>query len=105
MVVTQRCEMGQAHRKLSLEGAEIIAAQALAFLAAESARLSQFLALTGLTPDDLREQINTPELLSAALDHLARDEPLLLVFATSAQIPPGSVGEALYLLQEAKRRT
>jgi hypothetical protein len=96
--------MARAHRKLSLEAAETLAARALAFLAAEPARLSQFLALTGLAPDDLRRQIDTPELLSAALDYLARDEPLLLVFAASAPVAPEAVGEALSVLQAAKRR-
>jgi hypothetical protein len=96
--------MARAHRKPSLDTAETLAARALAFLAAEPVRLSRFLALTGLTPDDLRRQIDTPELLSAALDHLARDEPLLLVFAAGAAVAPDAVGEALSVLQEAKRR-
>jgi len=96
--------MARARQKLHLEAAEAIAAQALAFLAADPVRLSRFLVLTGLSPADLRERIDTPEVLSAALDHLARDEPLLLVFAASAPIAPEAVGEALSVLQEGKRR-
>ena len=91
-------------RKLNLETAGAIAAEALAFLAAEPARLSRFLVLTGLGPDDVRERIGTPELLSAVLDHLAQDEPLLLVFATGARLAPEAVGQALSVLQEASRR-
>jgi len=96
--------MVRVRQTLQLETAEGIAAQALAFLAAEPARLSRFLALTGLRPDDVRGQIDTPELLSAVLDHLAHDESLLLVFAASAQLEPEAVGQALAALQESKRR-
>jgi hypothetical protein len=86
------------------QAAEEIATRALAFLAAEPAQLSRFLALTGLEPTDVRNQIDSPELLSAVLDHLARDEPLLLVFAANAQLPPEDVGRALAVLQEATGR-
>jgi hypothetical protein len=84
--------------------AEALAARALAFLAAEPAQLARFLALTGLGPDDIRRQIGSPELLAAVLEHLAHDEPLLLVFAAEAHLPPQDVGRALAVLQEGERR-
>jgi hypothetical protein len=86
------------------EAAEVLAARALAFLAAEPGQLARFLALTGLGPDDIRRQIGSPELFTAVLEHLAQDEPLLLVFAAGAQIAPEDVGRALAVLQEAPRR-
>jgi len=91
-------------QRLHLEAAEAIAAQALAFLAAEPARLSRFLALTGVEPDDLREHLHTPELLSAVLDYVAHDEPLLLVFAANTSLAPQAVSQALAVLQQARRR-
>jgi hypothetical protein len=81
------------------EAAEAIAARALAFLASEPAQLARFVALTGLEPADLRGRIDSAELLAAVLDHLAQDEPLLLVFAASAQLPPEDVARALSVLQ------
>jgi Protein of unknown function (DUF3572) len=81
------------------ETAEEIAARALAFLAAEPAQLARFLALTGLEPDDLRRQVDSPSMLAAVLEHLAQDEPLLMVFAADAHLPPEDVGRALAVLQ------
>jgi uncharacterized protein DUF3572 len=86
------------------ETAEEIAARALAFLAAEPARLARFLALTGLGPEDLRQQIGSPALLAAVIEHLAQDEPLLMVFAADAHLQPEEVGRALTVLQEDGRR-
>ena len=75
----------------TLETAEGIAAQGLAFLAEEPARLVRFLTETGLAPEQIREQAATRAFLAAVLEHLANDESLLLVFAAStavAQIEP-----------------
>jgi hypothetical protein len=96
--------MARPRQTIGWEAAEEIAARALAFLASEPAQLARFLALTGLEPADLRGQIDAPELLLAVLDHLAHDEPLLLVFAASVQIAPEDVGRALSILQGAKPR-
>lgn len=83
--------------------AEAVAAQALAFLAQEPARLSRFLLLTGLDADDVRSRMHAPEFMSAVLEHLTGDESLLLVFATSVSVAPETVTEALDLLQSAKQ--
>jgi len=95
--------MARAGRTMQWETAEEIAARALAFLAAEPARLARFLALTGLEPDDLRLQIGSPRVLAAVLEHLAHDEPLLMVFAVDAHLPPEDVGRALAVLQGRRR--
>jgi hypothetical protein len=96
--------MARIGRTIEWEDAEAIAARALAFLASEPRQLARFLALTGLGPDDLRRQIGSPELLAAVLEHLAHDEPLLLVFAAGARLPPEEVARALTVLREGKRR-
>lgn len=96
--------MARTGRTMQWQAAEAIAARALAFLAADPAQLARFLALTGLGPDDIRRQIGSPGLLAAVLEHLAHDEPLLLVFAAGAQIAPQDVGRALSVLQGAERR-
>ena len=92
--------MFRTRQALSLEAAESMAAQGLAFLAEDPARLSRFLAVTGLTPDQIREQVNAPQFLAAVLEHLAGDESLLLVFAANAMIAPEMITPALALLQQ-----
>jgi hypothetical protein len=89
----------------SLETAESIAAQGLAFLAADSARFGRFLSLTGLTLERVRARAGTPEILAAVLEHLEGDESLLLVFAAGASVAPETVAPALAVLQQEASRT
>ena len=88
---------------MTLEEAESIAAQGLGFLAEDPARLSRFLTLTGLQPDEVRGRANTPEFLAAVLEHIVNDESLLLVFAANAAIAPETIGPALTLLHGQTR--
>ncbi|HVY42110.1 MAG TPA: DUF3572 domain-containing protein [Hyphomicrobiaceae bacterium] len=80
------------------ETAEEIAANALAFVAADARRLGQFLSATGLSPDELRRRASSPGMLLAILDYLLQEESLLLVFAANAGIDPADVGPARQLL-------
>ena len=84
---------------LTRDAAEALAAQGLAFLAGEPARLSRFLSLTGLDISDVRRQADAPELLGAVLEYLTRDESLLLVFAANSSVAPETVTAALETLQ------
>ena len=72
--------------------AEEIGANALAFLAADPARMMQFLQATGVSLDDLRQDAGSARVLTAVLDHLEQDESLLLVFTSSIGLPPEEVG-------------
>ena len=76
------------------EAAEILAIQALSFIAEEPERLAGFLGATGLTPDRLRESANEPDFLAGVLEHMLGDESLLLAFAASAAIDPAAVARA-----------
>jgi hypothetical protein len=80
--------------------AEIVALQALAFLAEDAQRLGGFLALTGLGPEELRAQAREARLLAAVLDHLLRDESQLLVFAANYGIAPELIGQAHAALEQ-----
>jgi hypothetical protein len=80
--------------------AEIVALQALAFLAEDAQRLGGFLALTGLGPEELRAQAREAHLLAAVLDHLLRDESQLLVFAANYGIAPELIGQAHAALEQ-----
>ena len=61
--------------------------------------MQHFLKLTGLEPGEVRARAGTRELSLAVLEHLARDESLLLVFTASRTIAPESVGRAIALLE------
>lgn len=84
---------------MDAEKAEAVAAQGLAFLAEEPARLRRFLLMGGLEPDDLRARAGTSDMLLAVLEYLAADESLLLVFAETCKVAPESVTRAIALLQ------
>ena len=70
------------------EGAEILALQALGWLAGDEDRLGRFLALSGLDPATLRDTAGGRDTARAVLDFLLSDEELLLDFCEIAQIRP-----------------
>lgn len=83
---------------MDLEGASALALQALTFLAADTARLSRFLSLTGIGPAELRETASTSRFQAGVLEHLLGDESLLLVFASEAGVAPEMIAPAQALL-------
>jgi len=93
--------MLQNHQKqpMTVQRAEAIAATALAFVAQDVGRLTQFLSATGLSPQALRRDASSHRVLAAVLEHLAGDESLLLVFASGAQVSPAEIAPARDVLQ------
>lgn len=81
-------------RRLDDETATGTAIAALGFLAADAERLSRFLALSGLGPENLRAAAEQPGFLVGVLAHLLADEPLLHVFAAEHGLAPETVVEA-----------
>jgi hypothetical protein len=76
------------------EAAEMLAIQALSFIAEEPERLAAFLNATGLTVERLRESARAPGFLGGVLEHMLADESLLLAFATAADIDPADIARA-----------
>jgi hypothetical protein len=76
------------------EAAELLAVEALAYLAGEPERLGRFLALTGILPDTIRAAARDPGFLAAVLDHIAGDERLLVAFAGERGCDPAEVARA-----------
>ena len=68
--------------EMTRESAEMLAIQALSFIAEDPERLGRFLAITGLEAQSLRDAAREPNFLLGVLDHLAGDERLLTEFAT-----------------------
>ena len=86
---------------MSAEEAEVIALKALAFLAADTARLNRFLALSGVDLDGLRAAASSPEFLAGLLNHLLEDESLLLTFTAEQEIDPRVPALAAQMLASA----
>lgn len=74
--------------------AETLALAALGWALGEPARAQRLLALTGLTPEDLRGRIGDPSVLAAALGFLEAHEPDLIASADALGVPPAELVEA-----------
>jgi Protein of unknown function (DUF3572) len=79
-------------------GAETIAIEGLSFLAEESERLGRFLALTGISPAQIRAVARDPAFLAGVLDHIAGDESLLLTCAERIGRKPADIADAREIL-------
>jgi hypothetical protein len=76
------------------EAAEALAVQALTYLGNDPERLARFLALSGLTPQSLRDAAREPGFLRGVLEHIASDERLLIDFAAEIDVPPVTIDHA-----------
>lgn len=76
---------------MTLEAAETLALQGLAFIASDPPRLSRFLSLTGIDPGELKAWDGNRGLHGAILEYLLGDESLLLVFASEAGCDPQTI--------------
>ena len=78
----------------SLEAGRSLAVSGLAFIAADSDRLSRFLNLTGLGPHNLRTAAADPAFLELGARLSRRRRALLLAFAADAGLKPEAVARA-----------
>ena len=85
--------------------AETIALRGLTFLLSEPRQLERFLLETGLTPEELRANADSREVLEASLSVLVHDEALLLTFAANAGVRPEDVVAAHTELGHRRRST
>ena len=76
------------------EASGAIALKLLAYLASDSDQLGRFMALSGLSPDDLRANLADPAFQGGVLDFALSDESLLLAFAANEGLDPASVMRA-----------
>jgi len=80
------------------EVAEIVAIQALSFLAGDSARLGAFLAETGIGPETLRQSATDPQFLISVLDFVLRDDASVKAFAEVSKLHPTNIAAARQVL-------
>jgi Protein of unknown function (DUF3572) len=84
------------------EVAEIVAVQALAFIAGDPERLDLFLAESGIGPETLRTSAADPHFLSSVLDFVLRDDATLKAFASASQLHPTNIAAALQALDDSQ---
>jgi hypothetical protein len=84
--------------RITPERAEILALEALAWLAGRPDDIGRFLTISGLEAADLRRAAGDRDLLGSLLDFLLANEPVLLDFCQDASIVPKAVHMARYSL-------
>jgi hypothetical protein len=82
--------------------AEMVAIQALSYIAADGERLGRFLAVTGIDPGEIRAAAREPLFLAGVLDYLSNDERSLLDFAAQVALDPQEVAHARRVLAGAR---
>jgi hypothetical protein len=82
------------------EVAEIVAVQALSFVAGDPARLGAFLAETGIGPETLRSAAADPRFLASVLDFVLRDDATVKAFASASQLHPTNIAAAHQALKD-----
>ena len=82
------------------EVAEIVAIQALSFIAGEPERLGLFLAESGIGPETLRNAAADPRFLASVLDFVLRDDATVKAFANVSQLHPTNIAAAHQALND-----
>ena len=82
------------------EAAEIVAVQALSFIAGEPERLGLFLAESGIGPETLRNAAADPRFLASVLDFVMRDDATVKAFANVSQLHPTNIAAAHQALND-----
>jgi hypothetical protein len=84
----------------SREVAEIVAVQALSFIAGDPERLGLFLAESGIGPETLRSAATDPHFLASVLDFVLRDDATVKAFASASQLHPTNIAAAQQALTD-----
>jgi len=82
------------------EVAEIVAVQALSFIAGDPERLGAFLAESGIGPETLRSAAADPRFLASGLDFVMRDDATVKAFAGVSQLHPTNIAAAHQALND-----
>jgi hypothetical protein len=82
------------------EVAEIVAIQALSFVAGDPVLLGTFLAETGIGPETLRNAAADPRFLASVLGFVLRDDATVKAFASASQLHPTNIAAALQALED-----
>lgn len=86
------------------DNAEMLAVQALAFIAEDETRLASFVASSGVAVQSIQEAAREPDFLAGVLHHMLGDETLLIAFADHAGIDPAQIARARQALGKVWER-
>lgn len=81
-------------RGFTLEAAQVLALQALAYLLADPDRTARFCAASGVAGPDMASAVADPAFLGGVLDFVLEDEALLAEIAAASGVSPEAVGAA-----------
>ena len=84
------------------EVAEIVAIQALSFIAGDPERLGLFLAESGIGPETLRNAAADPRFLASVLDFVMRDDATVRAFAAASELDPTTIAAARDALDDGR---
>lgn len=85
------------------EVAELVAIQALSFIAGDAERLGRFLAETGIGPETLRASAADPHFLTGVLDFVLREDAMVEAFSESSGHHPTTIAAARQALGDLHR--
>jgi Protein of unknown function (DUF3572) len=89
---------GKVDRQGRQDAAMALAIEALGYLAGDPDHLGRFLALTGISPGDIRAAAREPDFLAGVLDYVAGNEALLRSVAAHAGVAPEELDRARHAL-------
>jgi hypothetical protein len=84
--------------KMTLEAAQSLAIDALAYLSDTPDLMQRFLALTGIEASQIREAAREPHFFAGVLKFFTAHEPTLLAFCEATDTAPQSVQAAITAL-------
>lgn len=90
--------MYQQDNRLTAEFAEELAVKALQYVAGDQELLQRFMAVTGVSPENLRTIAVSTDFKAGLLEFFAGDEPTLLAFAASIGEEPQIIAGASAVL-------
>lgn len=88
---------------MTSDEAELLALRALGHIAADEDLLGDFMALSGLSPEELRARAAEPEMLGGILDFMLADETRLLAFCEAEELRPELPARARLALPGGER--
>jgi hypothetical protein len=85
-------------KTITLDEAQTLAIDALVYLAGDQELMPRFLALTGITADQIRVAAGEPGFLAGVLQFYLAHEPTLVRYCEDTNTDPRHFREALFLL-------
>lgn len=93
-MITQNITQPGNLKLLDQEGAEGVAIQALTHMAQDTEIITDFYAISGIQPDEMRTAASTPGFFAGVLDFICAREDRLIAFTVDSGLTPEIVDSA-----------